>query len=242
MREAVPLSPDTDGRSPTIAPRQAFGVWFAALVVGQLFLAGLVFVAFGVEGDDYTIAEMGIATLAGWLVYVVAVAWASTRFGTGDLFRDCAVRFAPVDLVAAAVGVVGQLVLVPALYVPLREIWPSTFSKSRLEDRAQELADKAGGFDTVLLVLIVVVGAPVIEELVYRGFLQRSITPAVGRVTGLVIVAIVFSLIHLTPVEYPGLFVAGLLFGGCFALTGRLGTAIVAHAAFNATALVMVLR
>jgi uncharacterized protein len=235
------VSPDIDDRS-AIAPPQAFGTWIIALVVGQLLLAGLVFVAFGVEGDDYSIAELGIATLAGWLAFVVAAAWASTRFGSGDLVRDYAIRFAPADLAGIVVGVAGQLVLVPALYIPLRELWPSTFSEARLEDRAQDLADKAGGFDTVLLALIVVIGAPLVEEVVYRGLLQRSVVPALGRGVGVVLVAAVFALVHLTPVEYPGLFVAGLLFGGCFALTGRLGTSIVAHAAFNATALVLVLR
>lgn len=236
------MSSDLGDQPVAIAPSQAFGTWIAALVVGQLLLGGLIFVAFGVEGDDYTIAELGIATLAGWLTFVAAVAWASSRFGSGDLVRDFAIRFAPADALGAVVGVVGQLLLVPALYVPLRELWPSTFSKANLEDRAQDLADRAGGFDTVLLTLIVVVGAPLVEELVYRGLLQRSVMPPLGRVAGVVLVAVVFALIHLTPVEYPGLFVAGLLFGGCFALTGRLGTAIVAHAAFNATALVMVLR
>lgn len=236
------MSPDLDGPPAVIAPPQAFGTWLAALLVGQLLLAGLVFVAFGVEGDDYTIAELGIATLAGWLAFVAAVAWASIRFGSGDLVRDYAIRFAPADLIGVVVGVAGQLLLVPALYLPLRELWPSTFSKANLDDRAQDLADKAGGFDTVLLALIVVVGAPLVEEVVYRGLLQRSVVPALGRGVGVVIVAAVFSLIHLTPVEYPGLFLAGLLFGACFAVTGRLGTAIVAHAAFNATALVLVLR
>lgn len=242
MREVVPLSPDTRADGHAIAPAQAIGTWLGALVFGQLFLAGLIFVAFGVEGDDYTIAEMGIATLAGWLVFVIAAAWASSRFGSGDLVRDYSVRIAPVDVAAVAVGVAGQLVLIPLLYVPLRGIWPDTFSQQKLEDRAQDLADRAGGFDTVLLALIVVVGAPVVEELIYRGLLQRSLSQRVGPVAGVLIVSVLFALIHLTPVEYPGLFVAGLLFGACFAVTGRLGTAIVAHAAFNATALVMVLR
>ncbi|QRN80657.1 MAG: hypothetical protein JK586_03530, partial [Nocardiopsis sp. BM-2018] len=44
----------------------------------------------------------------------------------------------------------------------------------------------------------------------------------------------------LRALELPGLFEAGLVFGACLLVTGRLGTAMVAHAAFNATALAAV--
>jgi membrane protease YdiL (CAAX protease family) len=44
----------------------------------------------------------------------------------------------------------------------------------------------------------------------------------------------------LQPVEFPGLFVFGLVLGLCFQKTGRLGSAILAHAAFNATGLLLV--
>jgi uncharacterized protein len=128
------------------------------------------------------------------------------------------------------------------LYLPLREIWPDTFSDERIEERAQDLADRAGGWATVLLVVVVVIGAPVVEELVYRGLLQRSLSTVVGAGFGLVAASTFFSLIHFSPVEYPGLFVAGLVFGGCVVLTGRIGPAIVTHAAFNAAGLFVVLR
>ena len=138
-------------------------------------------------------------------------------------------------------GVATQFLLIPLLYLPLRELWPDTFDPDRLEERARELADKAGGFDTVLLVVVVVVGAPLIEELVYRGLLQRSLSVTVGASSGLLLTSILFSLIHFSPIEYPGLLVAGLVFGACVTLTGRLGPAIVTHAAFNAAGLVTVL-
>jgi membrane protease YdiL (CAAX protease family) len=50
-----------------------------------------------------------------------------------------------------------------------------------------------------------------------------------------------FALVHFSPVEYPGLFLAGLVFGGCVVATGRIGPAILTHAAFNAVGLVIVL-
>ena len=106
---------------------------------------------------------------------------------------------------------------------------------SALEETAKELVDSAGGWKTVLLVLVVVVGAPLVEELVYRGLLQRSASARLGAVGGLFAASIFFGLIHLRPVELPGLAVAGLVFGIMLLRTGRLGASIITHASFNAT-------
>lgn len=192
-------------------------------------------------GDDLTIPQLLVVAIGAWTVFVVALAIASRKFGSGDFRTDFAARFRLVDLVGVPVGIVTQLALIPLLYVPLRALWPDTFTSERLEERAQDLADRADGFSAVLLVLIVVVGAPIVEELVYRGLLQRSLASVVGAWPGLVLVSIWFSLIHLSPVEYPGLFLAGLVFGAGVVATGRIGPAIVTHAAFNATGIIMVL-
>ena len=227
---------------PPIPAGVALGTWSVAWVVGAIVVTPLLIVAAGASiGDDLTIPQLGLATLGAWAVFAAALVVVSRRFGTGDVAADLGVTVRPVDLIGVPVGVATQFLLIPLLYWPLRELWPDTFDPARLEERAQELADKAGGLDTVLLVLVVVVGAPIVEELVYRGLVQRSLTTAVGASAGLLLTAILFAIIHFSPVEYPGLFVAGLVFGACVTVTGRLGTAIVTHAAFNAAGLVTVL-
>lgn len=220
----------------------ALGTWSVAWIVGAIVVTPLlVLAAGGSVGDDLTIPQLALATAGAWAVFGVALVLASRRFGTGDIVDDLGVSFRPVDMVGVPLGVATQFVLIPLLYWPLRELWPDTFDPDRLEERAQELADKAGGLDTVLLVVIVVIGAPLVEELVYRGLVQRSLSASVGASSGLLLTSVLFSLIHFSPVEYPGLFLAGLVFGACVTLTGRLGPAIVTHAAFNAAGLVTVL-
>ncbi len=126
------------------------------------------------------------------------------------------------------------MALVPALYVPLRSIWPDTFDDEALTETATDLVDRADGALLAVLFVLVVFGAPVFEELLYRGLLQRPLLdrfPAPAVVVG---VAAVFAIMHFRPVEYPGLFVAGLIFGLCAWRTGRLGPAIFAHIGFNA--------
>ncbi len=220
----------------------AIGTWAVAWLFGGLVLGSLSIVAVGGELDgDLSIVELAAAAAAGWFAFAVAMTWVSRRHGTGDPVRDLALAVRPIDVIGVPLGVVGQLALVPAVYAPLQRIWPETFSDARLEERAQDLADRAAGGSTWLLVLVVVVGAPLVEELVYRGLLQRSVTNRLGPIGALVAVSALFSLVHLSPVEYPGLFAAGLVFGGCVVATGRLGPAIVTHAAFNATGLIAVL-
>lgn len=227
--------------APAIPAASAVSAWMAGWVGGPFLAASLALLAINGGVDDPSIPAIAAATTLGWLVSLVVVWWVSSQRGTGDVLRDLAVRFDVRDLLAVPAGVVAQLALVPAVYVPLRAIWPDTFAGSEVEQRAQDLVDRAGGFDTVLLALIVVVGAPVVEELVYRGLLQRSIGRAIGAAASLVLVSLVFAAIHFSPVEIPGLFVAGLVFGAGVLLTGRIGPSILAHAAFNATGLFILL-
>jgi membrane protease YdiL (CAAX protease family) len=245
---------DVEGEATTVATRRvpdrpvigigpAIGTWAFGWGVGSVIAAPLMILLLGASlGDDLTIPQLAAASAATWAVMIAALVAASRRFGTGDVVDDYAVQFRTIDLLGIPLGVATQFLLVPWLYVPLRGIWPSTFSDERIEERAQELADKAGGWTTVVLVLVVVVGAPIVEELVYRGLLQRSASTVLGAGVALVSTSLFFALVHFSPVEYPGLFLAGLVFGGCVVLTGRIGPAIVTHAAFNAAGLVVVLE
>ena len=220
--------------------RLAATAWFVAWITGGLLLAGIALAVMDVEsGASLSIRELSVLAVLSWATFAVALYLVSVRTGTGDLVSDYRLSIRPIDLLAVPAGVAAQLVLIPALYWPLQQAWPDTFSDERLEERAIELAEQASGRSAVLLVVVVAIGAPIFEELVYRGLLQRSLCAVVGRWRGLVAASAWFSLIHLTPVEYPGLFVAGLVFGLGLVLTDRLGPAIVAHVAFNATGLAL---
>lgn len=88
---------------------------------------------------------------------------------------------------------------------------------------------------TILLVSLLV---PWIEEVVYRGMLQRGLVEAgLGRWPAIGLVAGFFALRHLgvaEPHAIAGLFVLGLAFGLVLERTGRLTAAVTMHAAFNA--------
>ncbi len=210
--------------------------WLCATVASSLPL-----VAF-VEPDEMVpIPVLAASLVAGWLTFLVGATLTSRSHGSADVAADLGLAVRPIDLVGIPIGVVAQVALIPLVYVPLRAAWPATFDDEALSDTAKDLVDRADGILLPLLFVLVAFGAPIVEEIVYRGLLQRPLlhrypTPAV-----IVGVAAVFALIHFRPVEYPGLFVAGLVFGVCAWRTGRVGLAIAAHVGFNLAGLVLAL-
>jgi membrane protease YdiL (CAAX protease family) len=227
---------------PSVDAATAAATFLVAWILAQLAAALIL----GTAGDGGSLDTIPIGTLAAslvaaWAVYVGGLWFASERAGTGAPVDDYGIRFAPVDLVGFGLGALSQLVVVNLVYLPLQALWPGTFNEDRLQETARDLVDRASGATIVLLFALVVLAAPVVEELFYRGLLQRSLLGRFNDVLVVVGVAAVFALFHFRPVEYPGLFVFGLVLGLCAQWTGRLGPAITTHVGFNATGLLLVL-
>ena len=233
------------GFLPSAAPRPihagtavaAFvGGWTIAQLVSSLIVAALH------DGDpgEATFGTLAAGLAGAWGCYLTAMWLASQRGGSGDFRADYGVSFAWSDLLGLGIGAMCQLVLLRVVYLPLEALWPDTFTQDRLEENAQDLVDRAGTA-TWLLVVVVAVGAPIMEELFYRGLLQRGLAGRFSTGLAVVGVAAIFALVHFRPVEFPGLFVFGLVLGTAAALTGRLGMPILIHVGFNATALALVI-
>ncbi len=102
-----------------------------------------------------------------------------------------------------------------------------------------ELRDSAGLSWWLLPVVIqVVVLAPLLEEVLYRGCLQSAFVSATDRPWASILAAsAIFALVHAPAVPWHALltlFAVGVVCGATFERTGRLGPAILFHAGFNA--------
>ena len=233
--------PDLAPGDDAVVEPSAAVLYFAGAWLVGVFAASIVTAVLHSDPDaDVPIGVLAASLVVLWSCYLVGMWLASRRAGTGRPAADYGIRFAPVDVAGVAIGAASQLVLVPVVYAPLRAIWPDTFSDERLEETARDLVDRADGGLLVVLFLLVVAGAPIVEELFYRGLLQRSLLGAFRPRLVIPGVAAVFALVHFRPLEFPGLFAFGLVLGVCQWTTGRLGLPIVAHVAFNATGLVLV--
>jgi membrane protease YdiL (CAAX protease family) len=79
--------------------------------------------------------------------------------------------------------------------------------------------------------------APILEEIIFRGFLMNTLVNRVGPVTGIVGSAAFFGALHGWPACVP-IFFVGLLLGLVYWKTGSLWVNIGCHAAFNTVSLV----
>lgn len=221
--------------------RWGLGDWALGLALGQALALVATAVALGFGGwkaGEVPLWAGAVLQVPLWAGWAVAVALAG-RKGDG-VVQDFGVSARWTDLpLGLVLGVAVQVVVVPLLYLPLLRLLD--LSTDDLSAPARELSEKAQGtWGWILLAVIVVVGAPLAEELFYRGLLLQSL-----RKRGLpdwvacVVSGAVFAVLHLQALQFLGLFVLGALLAALVVRTGRLGPAVVTHAAFNAATVVI---
>jgi uncharacterized protein len=169
---------------------------------------------------------------AGWVGGVVVV---SRTRGSGDLGSDFGFRLEwPRDVgLGVVVGLASQYVLVPLLYLPFEQFDPSLRHRLQIPAK-QDTGAVHGGLQITILFLFLAVGAPLVEELFFRGLLQRSLARRFGPIVAVCGSAVIFGLAHFEALQLPALILFGLVLGLLAERTGRLGPGIVAHATFNA--------
>lgn len=224
------------------ARRWGLGDVAAGLVASQLLSVVTLLVVAAAAGwqtnEDIPLWAAALLQVPMWAGLVGAVLWAGSK--GGGVVHDFGVRMRWYDpFLGVAVGALTQLAVLPVLYVPLLELLD--VNPDELARPARELSDRAEGtVGWVVLSLMVVLGAPLVEELFYRGLLLRSLEkrrwPAAASVAGS---AALFGLLHLQPLQFAGLFVFGLVLAGLTVGFGRLGPAVWAHMAFNASTVVV---
>jgi uncharacterized protein len=211
--------------------------WLVAIslaVIGTLVLV----VALGyakTASDDYPLWLIAILQVPLWVAFIVVAAFVSREWGTGRFRDDYGLRFRGVDVIGIPIGVVLQLVFIPALYWVLKPV----LNSEKLNDSAKAITDKGrSSIGVVLLVLLLVIGAPIVEEMFFRGMVLRSFQAAHHDGIALVGSAVLFAAAHLQFLQFAGLVLFGLVAGYAAQRTKRLGMGMAIHMGFNATAVV----
>lgn len=160
----------------------------------------------------------------------------SRRYGTGDMGRDYGWRrFRRADI--------GWGVLAGFVALVAQGIVGSIFKPDDSGYRDAVVGKHPSVLLLVLMGLATVVGAPLFEELMFRGPIMQSLLSRLGEWGGVVVQGVVFALYHVTGAPQlitlwylTPLFVVGVIFGFAAHRTGRLATSQIAHATMNTLA------
>lgn len=210
----------------------AIAAYLTGLLLGNVLFA----LAGGDPAASTTTVTIHLASVIGlWIGFIGGPIAATRWFGSRSLRDDFGLTMKGRDVpVGVLAGALTQLVLVPIVSWPVEQLWSID-----VDEPTRQLLDNTIGSRAVLY-LVIVVGAPIAEELFFRGLLLRSLARRFDDTAAIAVSALVFALSHFKPAQIPGLFVVGTVFAVLTRRTGRLGPAIVAHMAFNATALLLV--
>ncbi len=110
----------------------------------------------------------------------------------------------------------------------------------------QSLVDTiAEGDSTSLLVALgfsAIIVAPITEEITFRGFLYNVLRQRCGIITGTLVSSLFFSVIHISLVQEPALFLFGCLQCYLFEKTNSIVVPIIFHMCFNALSVCFIIN
>jgi membrane protease YdiL (CAAX protease family) len=233
----VSLTPPFVPKGPGVKGGGVAAVGAGVGLVGTIAVAIAVAVAtrgqFDVNDPWYLLASQ----FALWVGFLGAVVVASRMNGTGSLVADYGLSWPRIKDLWMGLGgaVVGRIL--PLVVLICIVLAGSGFGAPT--SAAPEIlgVTPSGIAGWVVVVLLAVVGAPIVEELFFRGLLQGAFTRRIGAVPALFVTALIFSFAHVLnegPLAPLVLFPMALVLGYLRHRTGRLAAGMVAHAFFNA--------
>lgn len=216
----------------------AFVGYAAAVAVAALVSATLI----GLDRPGGRTTQLVLSQLGLWSGLIGAVVVVSRRRGTRSVVQDFVFRFRWIDVGFGLAGAIAGRLVSIAFVAPI----PRPSHRIDEVDRSV-LGSNITGWGWLVVIGIVCVGAPLVEELFFRGLVQTRLVERLGPASGIAIASVLFGAAHLTAWNGPETFLyawavagGGLVLGLLRYLTGRLGPAVVAHALFNAQAVALI--
>lgn len=150
-----------------------------------------------------------------------------TRLGFFRTLRSAALCILPAGIIAT-LSLVLMLQLLQALGWPMEP---------------QEAVSLLSGANTVgvqiALAFVACLGAPVVEEVLFRGIIFGSLRQMTNRWFAAIVSALLFGIIHLHVPSLPALCLLGFFFALAYEFTGSLTVSIVMHAIFNSVQVII---
>jgi membrane protease YdiL (CAAX protease family) len=235
----IPVPERSEAR---VFPLAALWVALAGLI-GGLFIAVLLTLPIVLLWEDAD-AVAGAAAMLGLYVGFAAAGWvASIQWGTGRPLADLGVRFRRADLGWGPVAALGALTVTVALALAFSLV-------PDLEGTNTEFVERQAstGAGVVMVLLATTIGAPIFEEIFFRGLVLRALRSRMSAPPAVTLQALLFGLVHVQAGQGLGTIsvvaataAIGAVLGVAATVSGRLGPGMIGHALFNGVVVTSVL-
>lgn len=127
----------------------------------------------------------------------------------------------------------------------LTNLITKVFQGSALLKSAFDLMENAfkvnGPLDGIILIFVVVVGAPIVEELLFRGVLFEEVRKETSFKLTIFLTALAFGIYHFNILQTPNTFCMGLVLGYVYYKTRSIKASIIVHATNNILVMIPIL-
>lgn len=232
---------EPDGLTPDAAPpRWGLGDVLGGLATSVSLPLAMAALVFGL-GDGFGLSQTWTVVLFALSTWAGLVAWtfaSSYTKGAHSLRDDFGWSFRGADVLRGVGAGIGALVATGVVIALLVD------DVSRPEEGLLAVRPEGAG-ELIAFGALVILGAPLVEELFFRGLFLRSAQRRLGTTGAVFATSIVFGLVHIPDRAAFGLalafappFFLGLVLAFLAVRTGRLGSSVVAHMSVNALAFI----
>ncbi|MEX2393405.1 MAG: type II CAAX endopeptidase family protein [Actinomycetota bacterium] len=175
-----------------------------------------------------------VLQVAGWITALGWAARATYLKGSRSFRTDFGLQWERFDIFRGIVTGFGTLILIAIVVAALG---------ANVGDPTISELEPDGAFQVLLFGFALVVGAPIVEEIFFRGLFLRAAERRFGTFGAVVFVTTVFTVLHVPQrmelgfvLAFVPIFTIGLLFALLAVRYRRLGPGIAAHMTFNGIA------
>jgi membrane protease YdiL (CAAX protease family) len=139
----------------------------------------------------------------------------------------------PRTLAFGALGTLTALGMSYGAFFLIYLIFYLAAGRGPVSSETERLQDLSGGYLTLVLVVVVVL-APIFEELFFRGLFYPALRRTLGPTSAVILNGVIFGIIHFQPLFMVSLILVGIVLAYLYEKTDSLVAPIMAHALYNA--------
>jgi membrane protease YdiL (CAAX protease family) len=203
----------------------------------QVVAGALALVVTGGRVTEDTLGVVRWLTLIGQVVFILVPTIILTRLRHRRLREFFRVHVPDYREIIATIVAVFALQQMLVGYMALQDMIPLPTELQRLIDVVKKLYEETyrllvsahSPFEFLWVVIVVALVPSIVEELLFRGLVQRNLEEAAGGMRGAVLAGLIFGAYHLIPTSLIPLAVLGTYFGFIVVRTQNITVAMSAH-------------